>query len=228
MEIKENNKRKIDWKSFFQNLYLQNYEPFRRSGYGSELALLLRKLVVKRAKEKFHRGGKTLDIGCGIGNFADYFQDYFGIDIIKSALEELKIKHQKNNVLVSDAENLPFKKESFSFIIAVEVLQYIRDKEKFFDEIFRVMKPNSYAVIITQNPNSIIWRIRQKRRGQSPLEFVDIHKTIENIKKRRGVILSFGGLYTPFDPLLFFFLPNYNKKFVEIFAKAFWIVFKKQ
>jgi SAM-dependent methyltransferase len=228
MEIKENNKRKIDWKSFFQNLYLQNYEPFRRSGYGSELALLLRKLVVKKAKEKFHRGGKTLDIGCGIGNFADYFQDYFGIDIIKSALEELKIKHQKNNVLVSDAENLPFKKESFSFIIAVEVLQYIRDKEKFFDEIFRVMKPNSYAVIITQNPNSIIWRIRQKRRGQSPLEFVDIHKTIENIKKRRGVILSFGGLYTPFDPLLFFFLPNYNKKFVEIFAKAFWIVFKKQ
>jgi SAM-dependent methyltransferase len=228
MKIKENNKRKIDWKSFFQNLYLQNYEPFRRSGYGSELALLLRKLVVKKAKEKFHRGGKTLDIGCGIGNFADYFQDYFGIDIIKSALEELKIKHQKNNVLVSDAENLPFKKESFSFIIAVEVLQYIRDKEKFFDEIFRVMKPNSYAVIITQNPNSIIWRIRQKRRGQSPLEFGDIHKTIENIKKRRGVILSFGGLYTPFDPLLFFFLPNYNKKFVEIFAKAFWIVFKKQ
>jgi SAM-dependent methyltransferase len=228
MKIKENNKRKIDWKSFFQNLYLQNYEPFRRSGYGSELALLLRKLVVKRAKDKFHRGGKTLDIGCGIGNFADYFQDYFGIDIIKSAIEELKIKHQKNNVLVSDAENLPFKKESFSFIIAVEVLQYIRDKEKFFDEIFRVMKPNSYAVIITQNPNSIIWRIRQKRRGQSPLEFVDIHKTIENIKKRRGVILSFGGLYTPFDPLLFFFLPNYNKKFVEIFAKAFWIVFKKQ
>jgi SAM-dependent methyltransferase len=228
MKIKENNKRKIDWKSFFQNLYLQNYEPFRRSGYGSELALLLRKLVVKKAKEKFHRGGKTLDIGCGIGNFADYFQDYFGIDIIKSALEELKIKHQKNNVLVSDAENLPFKKESFSFIIAVEVLQYIRDKEKFFDEIFRVMKPNSYAVIITQNPNSIIWRIRQKRRGQSPLEFVDIHKTIENIKKRRGVILSFGGLYTPFDPLLFFFLPNYNKKFVEIFAKTFWIVFKKQ
>jgi len=228
MKIKENNKRKIDWKSFFQNLYLQNYEPFRRSGYGSELALLLRKLVVKKAKEKFHRGGKTLDIGCGIGNFADYFQDYFGIDIIKSALEELKIKHQKNNVLVSDAENLPFKKESFSFIIAVEVLQYIRDKEKFFDEIFRVMKPNSYAVIITQNPNSVIWRIRQKRRGQSPLEFVDIHKTIENIKKRRGVILSFGGLYTPFDPLLFFFLPNYNKKFVEIFAKAFWIVFKKQ
>jgi SAM-dependent methyltransferase len=228
MKIKENNKRKIDWKSFFQNLYLQNYEPFRRSGYGSELALLLRKLVVKKAKEKFHRGGKTLDIGCGIGNFADYFQDYFGIDIIKSALEELKIKHQKNNVLVSDAENLPFKKESFSFIIAVEVLQYIRDKEKFFDEIFRVMKPDSYAVIITQNPNSIIWWIRQKRRGQSPLEFVDIHKTIENIKKRRGVILSFGGLYTPFDPLLFFFLPNYNKKFVEIFAKAFWIVFKKQ
>ena len=228
MKIKENNKRKIDWKSFFQNLYLQNYEPFRRSGYGSELALLLRKLVVKKAKEKFHRGGKTLDIGCGIGNFANYFQDYFGIDIIKSALEELKIKHQKNNVLVSDAENLPFKKESFSFIIAVEVLQYIRDKEKFFDEIFRVMKPNSYAVIITQNPNSVIWRIRQKRRGQSPLEFVDIHKTIENIKKRRGVILSFGGLYTPFDPLLFFFLPNYNKKFVEIFAKAFWIVFKKQ
>jgi|UPI0003B50800 Methylase involved in ubiquinone/menaquinone biosynthesis len=227
-EEKENNRRKIDWKSFFQNLYLQNYEPFRRSGYGSELALLLRKLVVKKAKEKFYRGGKTLDIGCGIGNFADYFQDYFGIDIIKSALKELKSKHQKNNVLVSDAENLPFKKESFSFIIAVEVLQYIKDKEKFFDEIFRVMKTNSYAVIITQNPDSIIWRIRQKRRGQSPLEFVDIHKTIENIKKRRGIIVSFGGLYTPFDPLLFFFLPNHNKKFVEIFAKTFWVVFKKQ
>jgi ubiquinone/menaquinone biosynthesis C-methylase UbiE len=154
----------VDWKSFFQKSYLSHYEPFRRSGYGSELALFLRKLVVKRAKEKFYKGGKMLDIGCGIGNFADYFQDYFGIDIIKSALEELKNKHKKNNVLVSDAEKLPFKKESFSFIIAVEVLQYIRNKEEFFDEIFRVMKPNSHAVLITQNPDSIIWKIRQKKK----------------------------------------------------------------
>jgi hypothetical protein len=75
------------------------------------------------------------------------------------------------------------------------------------------------------------------RARQKPLKTIKIEElgidltpsvTIENIKKRRGVILSFGGLYTPFDPLLFFFLPNYNKKFVEIFAKAFWIVFKKQ
>jgi SAM-dependent methyltransferase len=221
-------KETVDWKLFFQKLYLSHYEPFRRSGYGSKFALLLRKLVVKKAKEKFYKGGKTLDIGCGIGNFADYFQEYFGIDIIKSALEELKNKHQKNNVLVSDAENLPFKKESFSFIIAIETLQYIRNKEKFFDETFRVMKPNSYAVIITQNPDSIIWKIRQKRRGQSPLEFAHIHKTIENIKKRGGIILSFGGLYTPFDPLLFFFLPKQNKKFVEFFSKAYWVIFRKQ
>ena len=218
----------VDWKSFFQKSYLSHYEPFRRSGYGSEFALFLRKLVVKRAKEKFYNGGKMLDIGCGIGNFADYFQDYFGIDIIKSALEELKNKHKKNNVLVSDAEKLPFKKESFSFIIAVEVLQYIRNKEEFFDEIFRVMRPNSHAVLITQNPDSIIWKIRQKRRGKSPLEFAPVHKTIENIKERGGIIVSFGGLYTPFDPLLFFFLPNYNKKFVETFAKAYWVIFRKQ
>lgn len=228
-EITQFDKKEIvDWKSFFQKSYLSHYEPFRRSGYGSELALFLRKLVVKRAKEKFYKGGKMLDIGCGIGNFADYFQDYFGIDIIKSALEELKNKHKKNNVLVSDAEKLPFKKESFSFIIAVEVLQYIRNKEEFFDEIFRVMKPNSHAVLITQNPDSIIWKIRQKRRGKSPLEFAPVHKTIENIKERGGIIVSFGGLYTPFDPLLFFFLPNYNKKFVETFAKAYWVIFRKQ
>jgi SAM-dependent methyltransferase len=225
---KKEDKKPVDWREFYQNLYLSQYEPFRRSGYGSELALLLRKLVVKRAKEKFYKGGKTLDIGCGIGNFADYFEEYFGIDIIKSALEELRNKHQKYNVLVSDAEKLPFKKESFSFIISVEVLQYIRDKEKFFDEIFRVMKPNSYAVIITQNPDSIIWKIRQKRGGKSPLEFAPVQKTTENIKKRGGIIVSFGGLYTPFDPLLFFFLPNHNKKFVEIFAKAYWVIFKKK
>ena len=225
---KKEDKKSVDWREFYQNLYSSPYEPFRRSGYGSELALFLRKLVVKRAKEKFYKAGKMLDIGCGIGNFADYFEEYFGIDIIKSALEELKNKHKKNNVLVSDAGKLPFKKESFSFIIAVEVLQYIRNKEEFFDEIFRVMKPNSHAVLITQNPDSIIWKIRQKRRGKSPLEFAPVHKTIENIKERGGIIVSFGGLYTPFDPLLFFFLPNYNKKFVETFAKAYWVIFRKQ
>jgi hypothetical protein len=90
------------------------------------------------------------------------------------------------------------------------------------------MKPNSYAVIITQNPDSIIWKIRQKRRGQSPLEFAHIQKTIENIKKRGGIIVSFGGLYTPFDLLLFFFLPKQNKKFVEFFSKAYWVIFRKQ
>jgi len=50
----------VDWKSFFQKSYLSHYEPFRRSGYGSELALFLRKLVVKRAKEKFYKEGKCL------------------------------------------------------------------------------------------------------------------------------------------------------------------------
>ncbi|GBD03688.1 putative methyltransferase YcgJ [bacterium HR19] len=216
----------VNWRDFFSKLY-QSYKPdYVRSGYGSEFALFLRKLVVKRAEEKFYKNGLVLDIGCGIGNFSQYFpkEKYVGIDIVKKAVQEAREKHNLN-LLLSDAQKLPFKKESFSFVTAVEVLQYIEDKNLFFEEVLKVMKDDAKCILITQNPDSIIWRLRMRKRGRSPLLFASIEEVERILGKERIMIL--GGIYTPFDLLLFFSLPNFPKGFVKRFAKSFYIVFRK-
>jgi ubiquinone/menaquinone biosynthesis C-methylase UbiE len=217
---------KVNWRNFFSNLY-QSYKPdYVRSGYGSEFALFLRKLVIKRAKEKFYKNGIVLDIGCGIGNFSQYFpkEKYVGIDIVKKAIQEAKEKYALN-LLLSDAQKLPFKKDSFSFVIAVEVLQYIENKDLFFEEVLRVMKSDGNCVLITQNPDSIIWKLRMKKRGRSPLLFASIEEIERILGKDKIMIL--GGIYTPFDFLLLLSLPNFPKEFIKQFAKSFYVVFRK-
>ncbi len=221
-----------NWKDFFSSLYKSQKEFFIRSGYGSIRSLQYRIKKIKDIKEKFKPQGRVLDIGCGIGNFVSLFEEnYFGLDFSFAALKELKEKYKKP-VAVADSQSIPFKSGVFSFVLAVEVSQYMYDHKAFISEISRILKKNGIAVIISPNPDSIFWIIRQKIKGKSPLHFISLDHLLslgENflLEEIQGVFpIPF--LWDFVDKILNFFPRTLRKAFIMLFSKSFVLVLKRK
>ncbi len=202
-----------DWKAFFSRLYLSPQAYFIRSGYGSEDSLKSRMKILKfimRRYMKDHRSNYlVLDAGCGIGNFVHLFgiYSYVGVDFSLEAVKELKKKYASSNVVVADVQKLPFRRV-FSFVNAVEVLQYMDDHSQFLGEISRVSLPGALIVIVAPNPSSLFWILRQRIKGKSPLKFLSIKELFSIARDLSLEPLDLFGIFT---------LPSHINLFVNIF-----------
>ena len=78
---------------------------------------------------------KVLDVGCGTAFYADLFEYYTGLDSSKGML-----KKSKANVILGNAEELPFEENSFDVVISVTALHNVKDFKKAIKEMERVSK----------------------------------------------------------------------------------------
>lgn len=103
-----------------------------------------------------------LDIGCSSGVITSYLADYFGsitgIDVDLSALAIAKMTFKKRNLkfLEMDAAKLAFKNESFDVVIANQLYEFVKDDEKVFREIYRVLKKGGICFFGARNKYAII------------------------------------------------------------------------
>jgi ubiquinone/menaquinone biosynthesis C-methylase UbiE len=87
----------------------------------------------------------ALDVGCGTGlssvALKEISEKVVGIDVSAAMLGQAKKKHRIEYLLAS-AENLPFGAGKFDLITISQAIHWV-DKEKFFAEADRVLKPDS-------------------------------------------------------------------------------------
>lgn len=95
-----------------------------------------------------------LDVGCGFGHFVSALQKSnfaVGIDsnveIVRLGKKKVSIK----NILVSDATSLPFKENSFDWVVANQILEHLKEPSKFLLEIRKVLKPSGKIFLTTPN-----------------------------------------------------------------------------
>ena len=99
------------------------------------------------------KGKSLLDVGCGIGGparmlAADFDCQVTGLDLteefIRTAtqLSELLGLSDKTNFVVGNALALPFEDAAFDVVWTQHVQMNIPDKQRFYGEITRVLKPN--------------------------------------------------------------------------------------
>jgi len=102
---------------------------------------------------------KLLDLGCDEGTWTLELakkigtKQVYGIEIIK---ERAKIARKKQiNVKIADLnKKFPFEDNYFDVIHANQVIEHVPSIDHFVSEIYRVLKPQGYVIVSTENASS--------------------------------------------------------------------------
>lgn len=113
----------------------------------------VRKKIVKNIIEKYSTSSnkklEILDIGCGPGVFLKELKDFgicYGIDNSAQAVNFCR-KESINNVKLGDAANIPYSNNRFDAVLALDMLEHIKDDNLAIKEIKRVLKDGGLAII---------------------------------------------------------------------------------
>ncbi len=95
-------------------------------------------------------GKDLLEVGCGRGGGLSYVsrnlspENITGIDLNKKAIKFCNKNYKAKNAvfLQADAQKLPLKDNSFDAVLNVESSHRYPQPELFFDEVYRVLKPD--------------------------------------------------------------------------------------
>ena len=109
-------------------------------------------------------GKRVLELGCGAGSdllrFAKAGARATGIDLsprsASLAKTRLRLYNCQGNVLIADAEQLPFKTDSFDLVYSWGVLHHTPDTERAIKEVYRLTKPGGSICIMLYHRHSLV------------------------------------------------------------------------
>ena len=110
----------------------------------------IRKILSKTASIK-----SILEVGCGSGKLARLL-DTDGYKIVGLDHAELPLlwsKRNNNNItnVRGDAQDLPFKDDSFDCTIAIQMIDYLQQRRKFYEEVRRILRPGGIFILHFSN-----------------------------------------------------------------------------
>jgi ubiquinone/menaquinone biosynthesis C-methylase UbiE len=106
-------------------------------------------------------GKVVIEVGCGLGGFLLKISkdggEVVGLDIspkaihiVKDLAKQFGLRDQVN-LVVGDAQFLPFKEDSGDALVCSETLEHVPDYEKAFSELVRVTKRSGYLCLTVPN-----------------------------------------------------------------------------
>ncbi|NUN05161.1 MAG: 3-demethylubiquinone-9 3-O-methyltransferase [Bdellovibrio sp.] len=108
---------------------------------------------------------EILDMGCGAGHvtnsLAQAGHEVTGVDLSSTSLKiaEAKDVTGKVNYLRADVYRLPFSRESFDVVVAMDLLEHVMDPQKIITQATRVLRPGGLFIYSTVNKNPLSWLI---------------------------------------------------------------------
>ncbi len=95
---------------------------------------------------------RIFDLCCGTGHLVKPLTgmgEYTGLDFAEKMIEHCRRACPGRNFVVGDAEDLPFKSNSFDVVVCFWSFHHMVYPERVLDEIRRVLKPGGIVIIAT-------------------------------------------------------------------------------
>ncbi len=112
----------------------------------------LREFISRKIPEK---KGVILDVGCGSAWVAKTFcskgYQVVSFDISEKNTQEALKRYPSDNhaAVAGDIFSLPFRKGSFDYIIASEIIEHVTEPDTFVKNLFVILKPGGILVVST-------------------------------------------------------------------------------
>lgn len=98
---------------------------------------------------------KVLDVGAGTGRLSLMLSkagaQVTAVDVSEAMLKILKNKDKKIEIIVGDAQSLPFEDAAFDIVTAAFLVVHLKDLSVFFDEAYRVLKDGGILAVSNIN-----------------------------------------------------------------------------
>lgn len=117
--------------------------------------------------KKYVRGGRLLEIGCGLGHLLGMFDanfETYGADISEYAIRTAKQNAPRARMLVADVDGLDtFPEGYFDVLLAKHVVEHLPDSLRAFQQFARLLKPGGFFVFGTPNTTSALRGLKGER-----------------------------------------------------------------
>jgi ubiquinone/menaquinone biosynthesis C-methylase UbiE len=142
--------------------------PALADGSTADFAKAAENLVIKMSDlAETQNSLKILDCGCGFGgNISSLNQRFSHLELIGLNIDPRQLERARSQVnptnnnklefIQGDACELPFPDASFDLVFAVECIFHFPSRQKFFQEVKRVLKPGGRLVLSDFVPREIV------------------------------------------------------------------------
>lgn len=138
--------------------YPEDYDNWYQKNYNAYISEV-------EAIRKVLSPGRGLEVGVGSGRFALPLRIEYGVDI---SLPLLKIaKKRELKVICGDACNLPFKDESFDFVLMAFTICFLNQPLKALKEVNRILKEKGLFIVAFIDKESFLGKYYLKHKGKS-------------------------------------------------------------
>lgn len=116
--------------------------------------------VMLRLTQAHETGTPIIDVGCGSGLILRKLPpNSIGLDINPRAIA-MALKHAPEaQLIVSDAENIPFRSACFPLVICTEVLEHVPSPDAVIDEVQRLLRRGG-RLIGSVPHDTVLWKFR--------------------------------------------------------------------
>jgi MPBQ/MSBQ methyltransferase len=143
------------------HVHLGHYgEPPRRRDFRAAKESFVHELVSWSGLHRLPRGSRVLDVGCGIGGSARILAAHYGFDLLGISISPAQISRARAltpaglpdcRFAVMDALALELPDRSFDAVWSVEAGPHMADKQRYADELLRVLKPGGVLAVADWN-----------------------------------------------------------------------------
>jgi MPBQ/MSBQ methyltransferase len=142
------------------HVHLGHYgSPPRRRDFRRAKVDFVHELVRWSGLDQLPPGSRVLDVGCGIGGSARILARDYGLDVLGISISPGQIQRAQEltpaglscRFAVMDALNLELPDQSFDAVWSVEAGPHMPDKQRYADELLRVLKPGGRLAVADWN-----------------------------------------------------------------------------